>query len=76
MKIGEDFDSILKIVGPNGRYQALITILIGLSLMEMGAQTMGAVFTAGVPNFRCIPNETTNANVTVEDGDCEYAVER
>ena len=74
MKTSEDFDGILKIVGPNGRYQIWIAVLIGFSSVELGAQTLGAVFTAGVPNFRCIPSETTDANVTVDEGNCEYTV--
>lgn len=49
-----DFDIILEEIGECGRYQVVNYLLICLPVMFAAANSLSYVFTAGVPNYRCL----------------------
>ena len=63
-----NFEEVLEEVGSFGRYQYLIIVLTGLADLVMGSHTVGAVFTAGVPDFSCVNDDVTTASAVYWNG--------
>ncbi|GFG40420.1 hypothetical protein Cfor_01589 [Coptotermes formosanus] len=49
-----DFDEVLEEIGELGRYQITTYLLICLPVLFSAANSLTYVFTAGVPNYRCL----------------------
>ncbi|CAG9859099.1 unnamed protein product [Phyllotreta striolata] len=49
-----DFDDVLEEIGELGRYQIVIYILVCLPVLFGAANSLSYVFTAGVPQYRCL----------------------
>lgn len=49
-----DFDVVLEEIGECGRYQVINYVLICLPVMFAAANSLSYVFTAGIPNYRCL----------------------
>lgn len=73
-----NFDETLELVGQHGRYQAFIMLLTGLAFLVVGAQNMSAVFTAGIPEYKCSSpsddvtvefNVTSSGNLSLEESE-------
>ena len=52
-----DFDKILDRIGPFGRYQIYIYILLGLAGLQTGVHNLASVFIGGLPDTWCHVDE-------------------
>ncbi|XP_055854570.1 organic cation transporter protein isoform X2 [Episyrphus balteatus] len=61
-----DFDGILEEIGECGRYQKINYLLICLPVMFAAANSLSYVFTAGIPNYRCLIPECGESSTNFE----------
>ena len=69
-KVTVHFDEVLEHIGSLGPYQFYIIFLTGMVMASVGVHTLGAVFTAGIPDYHCVDdaallasNTTANSSV-------------